>query len=288
MKKFTTVLYIVLAVVCGLAGWFAVALAITGDPEDPSFSVASAVVAAVFLALFGLFTWAADHFGKFRQKRAQKKARKEAEAQAQQEALEKARQDALDQARKDALEKAQQEAEKQHRKEANDLTVREHNEVIPDQPLVPAPDLLTIDKYIGANFAIVSGLNLPAGVRCSVQLMGDHLSIRSQNQEFILSNSKIVSVMVHTAKEIQKQYVSSVGGAVAGGLLAGPLGMIVGGMAQKKTITNKTPLLIFAYQSGSGDVQYLIFNAEASPWNAQRFVKAYRGLTKSMTITTEL
>lgn len=175
-----------------------------------------------------------------------------------------------------------------HHDEAAQKRAQKKAEKAQKQALKPVPDPMALDKYIGANFAIVSGLNLPAGIRCSVQLMGDHLSIRAQNQEFTLSNGKIVSVMVHTAKEVQQQYVSSVGGAVAGLAILGPLGAILGGAATKKTITNKTPLLIFAYQNNGEDVQYLIFNAESSPWDARRFVKAYRGLTKSRTITTEL
>lgn len=41
---------------------------------------------------------------------------------------------------------------------------------------------------------------------------------------------------IKTDKEIQQQYVSSVGGAVGGAVLFGPLGAITGGRAKKKTV----------------------------------------------------
>ncbi|MEH2944892.1 hypothetical protein VSQ32_19130 [Lachnospiraceae bacterium KK002] len=53
---------------------------------------------------------------------------------------------------------------------------------------------------------------------------------------FELEKSKITDMCIKTDKEIQQQYVSSVGGAVGGAVLFGPLGAITGGRAKKKTV----------------------------------------------------
>ena len=49
-----------------------------------------------------------------------------------------------------------------------------------------------------------------------------------------LSKDKVTDIAVKTDVEIQQQYVSSAGGALAGGMLFGPLGAIVAGRTEAK------------------------------------------------------
>lgn len=62
---------------------------------------------------------------------------------------------------------------------------------------------------------------------------------------------KLTDISVKTDTEIQKQYVSSVGGAIAGGMVFGPLGAIVGGRAKQKKTAESTYYLIFTYNSNN-------------------------------------
>lgn len=64
----------------------------------------------------------------------------------------------------------------------------------------------------------------------------DRYIFTSGTMNFELEKSKITDMCIKTDKEIQQQYVSSVGGAVGGAVLFGPLGAITGGRAKKKTV----------------------------------------------------
>ncbi len=52
----------------------------------------------------------------------------------------------------------------------------------------------------------------------------DRYIFTSGTMNFELEKSKITDMCIKTDKEIQQQYVSSVGGAVGGAVLFGPLG----------------------------------------------------------------
>ena len=75
---------------------------------------------------------------------------------------------------------------------------------------------------------------------------------------FELDKSKITDMCIKTDREIQQQYVSSVGGAVGGAVLFGPVGAIIGGRSKKKTVKNEVHnYLIITYQSP--DIKYIGF-----------------------------
>lgn len=92
-----------------------------------------------------------------------------------------------------------------------------------------------------------AGLPLATGAECAVGYEDDGFSFNGSGNNFSLSFNKITDICLKTDSEIQKQYVSSVGGAVAGAVVFGPLGAIVGGRAKKKTTTTVTNYLIFTY-----------------------------------------
>jgi len=86
--------------------------------------------------------------------------------------------------------------------------------------------------------------------------------------------SKLTDVSIITDKEIQQQVVSSVGGAVAGGLLFGPGGAMIGGRAKQRTATRVRYYLIFSYEK-DGSVSYIAFEATQSITNASKFAKEF-------------
>jgi hypothetical protein len=85
-------------------------------------------------------------------------------------------------------------------------------------------------------------------------IAGDNVNIASSATEMIISNgiitqkinnSDVLGVKMVNDVQIQEQYVSSVGGAIAGGVLFGVPGAVIGGRAKKKQIkTNETSLVI--------------------------------------------
>lgn len=80
----------------------------------------------------------------------------------------------------------------------------------------------------------VAGLPIPSGVECSIYLYDDKLVFSRSTSTYDLGFDRIADMCIKTETEIQNTYASSIGGAVGGGLLFGPLGAIVGGRAKKK------------------------------------------------------
>lgn len=76
--------------------------------------------------------------------------------------------------------------------------------------------------------------------------------------KFELEKNKITDMCIKTDREIEQQYVSSVGGAVGGAVLFGAVGAIIGGRAKKKTVKNEIHnYFIITYQSP--DIKYIGF-----------------------------
>lgn len=94
-----------------------------------------------------------------------------------------------------------------------------------------------------------AGLPLAQDAVCTIFYDADRFQITGAGNTFELSYEKLTDISVKTDTEIQKQYVSSVGGAIAGGMVFGPLGAIVGGRAKQKKTTETTYYLIFTYNS---------------------------------------
>lgn len=75
-----------------------------------------------------------------------------------------------------------------------------------------------------------------------------------------MTKNKVTDVSIKSETEINQQYVSSIGGAVAGSMLFGPLGAIIGGRSKKKNIRNTSIYLIFTYIKDN-KVNYITFDA---------------------------
>lgn len=151
----------------------------------------------------------------------------------------------------------------------------------------------TNKKYGKGNFiysaklTYFGGLNLPQNVKSKVVCLKDKITIESSGQEFNLPTEKIIDVSIQTATQIRQQYVSSVGGAVAGAVLLGPLGAIIGGSSTKKTIKDKTKYLIFTYQS-DGETKYLVFDVTEKMQDAHNITAKYKYLKKAPNVKVDL
>lgn len=122
-----------------------------------------------------------------------------------------------------------------------------------------------------------AGLPLAQDATCAVVKEDDGFKISGGGNDYILKDMKITDICVKSDVEIQRQYVSSIGGAVGGAVVFGPLGAIVGGRAKKKKIKTKTYYLIFSYISDS-EISYISFEItehdqlRAAKW-AEEFIK---------------
>lgn len=135
-------------------------------------------------------------------------------------------------------------------------------------------------QTVKCKLQLVGGLDLAAGSICSAVCSPESISFSASGQTFTLSPEKLIDVSVMTPQEIQTQYVSSVGGAIAGGILLGPIGAALGGSAQKKKTKIVRQYLIFAYQADS-EVKYIVFDVTSAPQNGKKISKIYAYLKKN-------
>lgn len=103
-----------------------------------------------------------------------------------------------------------------------------------------------------------AGLSLAEGTNCMIRHNPDGFVFTAGGNTFNLSDDKITDMCIKTDAEIQRQYVSSVGGAVGGAVLFGPIGAMIGGRAKEKRTTNLTHYLIITYLK-DGQVAYVCF-----------------------------
>ena len=143
-------------------------------------------------------------------------------------------------------------------------------------------------RELSGRLQLIGGLSdLPQGSMCKVFYNQDRIRFIVSGQEFTLEANKMIDVSVMTPTEIQKQYVSSVGGAVAGAILLGPIGAIIGGSASKKTIRKTSRYLVISYRS-DGEIKYIVFDVSTEMLLGNSIKNTYRNLKKNENIRVEL
>ena len=112
--------------------------------------------------------------------------------------------------------------------------------------------------------------------------------IFERNQDTIeLNVTKMRDILIKTDVEIQKSYSSSIGGAVGGYVLFGPLGAMIGGRSKEKKSTVVEKYLIFAYTNKEGNQDYISFEVTNEP-NAILFNGRHYDLTQNERMNIEL
>lgn len=140
----------------------------------------------------------------------------------------------------------------------------------------------------------VGGLN--KGQAVDVSLYEDHLTLKNFTikQPITLNYSQITDVFYGYTTEIQEKNKSTIGRAVAGGLLFGGAGAIVGAISAKGEKKEKkvTKLMfIISYTSSKGDDCFLQFE-DTRHWNGKKLSEKLKELCnieeKEKEVITEL
>lgn len=124
----------------------------------------------------------------------------------------------------------------------------------------------------------IAGLPVAEGMDCFIYLCNDKIIFERNGSTYNLLMDKINDISIKTDVEIQKAYVSSVGGAIGGAVLFGPLGAMVGGRAKAKTTRNLQKFLIFTYEKEE-NVDYISFDVTNAP-GSNAFIKHFQTLPK--------
>ena len=97
-----------------------------------------------------------------------------------------------------------------------------------------------------------------------------------------------MSAQIILLQEIQREYNSSIGGAIGGAIAFGALGAMIGGRAKKKEIRTATTYLIVTYEK-EDSINYIAFTTDQFNFKkAVRFKKLFEDKPKLDIKTIEL
>ncbi len=136
-------------------------------------------------------------------------------------------------------------------------------------------------------FHHVNGLPIPENVLCEVFSYPDRIDFKSGTTEIKLPKEKITDISIKTDTEIQQQLVSSAGGAIAGAMLFGSLGAIIGGRVKTKKVKTTTNYLIITYKS-ENELKYIGFDIQNNPSSADKLVKEFQKSNSASGVKIEL
>lgn len=132
-----------------------------------------------------------------------------------------------------------------------------------------------------------AGLPIPENTLCQVYSTPSRIEIVANGQQFNLTKEKIIDVSITTNTEIQKQLVSSSGGAVGGALLFGAVGALIGGRTKAEEVKQVKSYLIFTYQK-ENETKYVGFDISSGGTRAEKFVKEFQQQEHKPLIQTNL
>lgn len=139
-----------------------------------------------------------------------------------------------------------------------------------------------------AAFHHVNGLPLAENLLCEVFSYPDRIEFKAGTTNIKLAREKITDMCLKFDIEIQNQAVSSIGGAIAGGVMFGTLGAIIGGRAKNKKVKTTTQYLIITYTGEQGELKYIGFDIKNNPPSAAKLVKEFRELNTNSGVQIEL
>lgn len=138
---------------------------------------------------------------------------------------------------------------------------KKKNEKYEKEKLVPGTEARS--KELGADLCIkaihMTGLPIAEGADVILYRAKDKVIFERNQDTFELDIKKIKDILIKTDEEIQKSYVSSIGGAEGWSLLFGSFGTMYGGRAIEKTSKVVEKYLIFSYDK-DGETKFMSFD----------------------------
>lgn len=182
--------------------------------------------------------------------------------------------------KKMAAAKEKREIQRKLEEERKAAEEREKQEKIAEN-LRKAEEIKNTVYYLGH----VSGLPLSEGAICNIRRFDDEFLITGAGNNFHLPFQKVTDVCIKTDTELQKSYVSSIGGAIGGAVLFGTLGAMIGGCAKEKTVAQITYYLIITYIKDE-NVSYIGFEIKENldkvlKWTAS-FISKHESVGKDI------
>lgn len=116
----------------------------------------------------------------------------------------------------------------------------------------------------------VEGLPLSDKTSCKVSVMEDGIFVEGGGSEFKINSDQLRAVEVKTDVEISNIVHSSAVQGVVGGLVFGPIGLVVGARAKNKQIKKNEHFLIINYVSSKNEIEALLFSAGENPLAAMK------------------
>lgn len=138
----------------------------------------------------------------------------------------------------------------------------------------------TAEEYkadISCGLKHVSGLPVPAGIMVELYCTKEKMIIKKDTQEITLSANKLKSVDSVIGRDLQSQ----ADGALAGGLLFGLSGAVLGALVGSSTY------LVITYE-GDGEIKHIILDTVTAPGNARKVADYYRETTAAKDQKIEL
>lgn len=120
-----------------------------------------------------------------------------------------------------------------------------------------------------------AGLPIAENVQCKINYFKDKIVIEGSGATFNLPTDKIMDISIKTETEIETFYNSSIGRAVAGAFVLGPIGAMIGGRTRKKEVRKTEEYLIITYDKDD-KVNFVVFNTKSDPFKASKLIKIFK------------
>lgn len=144
-----------------------------------------------------------------------------------------------------------------------------------------ATDERLINKPLAdASMHHVEGLPVAEKTLCTLSLHPEKVTVVGGGTEFNINLSQIRAAEIKTDVEIAHIVNSSAAKGIAGGLLFGPIGLVVGARATSKEKRTATFYFILNYTNSAGEVAAIMFDAGHSGSAAQKIVNKLKPLIK--------
>jgi len=136
----------------------------------------------------------------------------------------------------------------------------------------------------------VEGLPLSEKTFCELVMTPDKLSITGGGTAFSIMIPQLRAAEIKTDTEVANIVNSSAAKGIAGGLLFGPIGLVVGSRAMSKEKRSYTHYLILNYVNSTGEIAAVMFEVDDSDeYRAQEVVDTMKSLiTKNPVVTVQL